>query len=202
VEVNGHAGAARRTSGPSSPTASATPAASAAPPTPAPSTAQAPALLENLDPPVRRNVALEGPSAPSAVEPSVSTQAPWWELALWSVVLLAGALALLAGLVPAGPGWLPGAGALAVATTYTWVLSARSGGRPVVFTALTLAVGAVTLALDKEELRTGAAVVTAVVAAVLAVVITVPAVRFIDAAREACIAVGVAGLGALAALCF
>jgi len=121
---------------------------------------------------------------------------------VWSVVLLAGAAALAAGLVPIGPDWLPGLGALAVATTYTWVLSARSGGRPVTFTVLTLAVGAITLALDREELRTGAAVVTAVIAAVLAVVITVPAVRFIDAARETCIAVGVAGLGALAALGF
>jgi hypothetical protein len=62
--------------------------------------------------------------------------------------------------------------------------------------------GVVTLVSDRDDLRTGAAVVTAVVAAVLAVVITVPAVRFLDAARETCIAVGVAGLGAVAALGF
>ncbi|SFB93782.1 hypothetical protein SAMN04487968_102368 [Nocardioides terrae] len=196
-EHNGRSGGARRAASPTPPLA-----APVEEPRPARATEPDPALLEDLDPPVRRTVALEGPAAPAAVEPAVSTQAPWWELTLWSVILVVGAAALAAGLVPTGPTWLPGAGALAVATTYTWVLAARSGGRPVTFTVLTLAVGAITLALDRDELRTGAAVVTAVIAAVLAVVITVPAVRFIDAARETCIAVGVAGLGALAALGF
>ncbi|MFI2708457.1 hypothetical protein ACH5WX_13035, partial [Nocardioides sp. CER28] len=44
--------------------------------------------------------------------------------------------------------------------------------------------------------------VTAAVAAVLGVVITVPAVRFWDAVRETCIAVVVAGIGAVAVLGF
>ncbi|WP_344042442.1 hypothetical protein [Nocardioides panacihumi] len=164
--------------------------------------ADAPAIIEHLDPPVRRTVALEGPAAPAAVEPAESTQAPWFEIVLWAVVVAAGLGALVAGMLPVGPSWLPGAGAVAVATAYTWVLAARTGGRPVVFSVLTAVAGVVTLALDNDELCTGAAVVTAAISAVLGVVITVPAVRFIDAVRETCIAVGVAAIGAVAVLGF
>jgi hypothetical protein len=91
---------------------------------------------------------------------------------------------------------------VAIATAYTWVLAARTGGRPGVFSALTLAVGVLTLVLDRDDLRTGAAVVTAAISAVLGVVITVPAVRFLDAVRETCLAVTVAGIGAVAVLGF
>jgi hypothetical protein len=149
---------------------------------------------------VRRNIALEGPAAPAAVEPSESTQAPLYEIVVWALVVAGGLGALIAGMVPTGPAWLPSAGSLAVATAYTWVLAARTGGRPVVFSALTLVVGAITLAVDQDELRTGAAVVVAAISAVLGVVITVPAVRFLDAVRETCIAVVVAAIGALAVL--
>jgi len=151
---------------------------------------------------VRRNVALEGPAAPAAVVPAESTQAPWFEIVIWAVVVAAGLGALVAGMLPVGPSWLPGAGAVAVATAYTWVLAARTGGRPVVFSVLTLIAGVVTLVLDNNELCTGAAVVTAAISAVLGVVITVPAVRFLDAVRETCIAVGVAAIGAVAVLGF
>jgi len=161
-----------------------------------------PAVVEHPTPPVRRNVALEGPSAPAAVEPTASTQAPLYEIVLWTVVVALGLGALALGMVPRGPDWLPGAGAVAVATAYTWVLAARTGGRPVVFSALTLVVGVLTLVLDRDDLRTGAAVVTAAVSAVLGVVITVPAVRFRDAVREACIAVAVGAIGAVAVLGF
>jgi hypothetical protein len=147
-------------------------------------------------------MALEGPAAPAAVEPTTSTQAPLSEILLWAGVVLAGLVALAAGMVPWGPDWLPGAGSVAVATAYTWVLAARTGGRPIVFSTLTLAAGVATLVLDKGELRTGAAVVTAAIAAVLGVVITVPAVRFRDAVRETCVGVGVAAIGAVAVLGF
>jgi hypothetical protein len=160
----------------------------------------APAVIEHLDPPVRRTVALEGPAAPAAVEPSESTQAPLYEIVLWALVVAGGLAALIAGMVPVGPEWLPSAGSVAIATAYTWVLAARTGGRPVVFSTLTLAVGVITLALDQEQLRTGAAVVVAAISAVLGVVITVPAVRFIDAVRETCLAVVVAAIGAIAVL--
>lgn len=161
-----------------------------------------PAFVEHADPPARRTVALEGPAAPPPVEPAASTRAPWYEIVLWALCLAAALGCLAAGMVPVGPGWLPGAGAVAVATAYTWVLTARTGGRPVVFTSLTLLLGVVTLVVDAPQLRTGAAVVTAALAAVLGVVITVPAVRFVDAVRETCVAVAVAGVGALAVVGF
>ncbi|WP_459983328.1 hypothetical protein [Nocardioides sp. AN3] len=154
------------------------------------------------EPSTRRSVALEGPAAPAAVEPADSTQAPLIEIVLWVIVVAAGVGSLVAGMVPVGPSWLPGAGAVAIGTAYTWVLAARTGGRPVVFSVLTLAVGMLTLVLGNDDLRTGAAVVTAAVSAVLGVVITVPAVRFLDAVRETCIAVAVAAIGAVAVLGF
>ena len=55
---------------------------------------------------------------------------------------------------------------------------------------------------DEDYLRTGAAVMTCVVSAVLAVMATVPAVRFLQAVRECCIAVLVAAVGALATVGF
>jgi hypothetical protein len=153
-------------------------------------------------PSTRGTVALEGPAAPAPVEPEVSTQAPLYEIVLWALVVAVGLGALAAGMVPTGPDWLPGAGAVAVSTAYTWVLAARTGGRPVVFSLLTLAIGVAALTVDRPELRTGAAVLTAAGAAVLGVIITVPAVRFIDAVRETCIAVLVGAIGAVAVLGF
>ncbi|MDN4172069.1 hypothetical protein QWY28_03865 [Nocardioides sp. SOB77] len=119
----------------------------------------------------------------------------------WVVVALAVA-ALVAAMVPVGPGWLPGVGSVAVATTYTWALAARTGGRPLVFSGLALVLGTAALVLDEEALRTGAAVLTCVVSAVLAVMGTVPARRFRQAARECGFALLVAAVGALATVGF
>lgn len=93
---------------------------------------------------------------------------------------------------------VPQAGAVVVASAYVWALAARTGGRPVVFGALTLGVGAVALLTDQDVLRDGAAVVTCAVSAILAVVATVPAVRTGAAVREVVVAVVVAALGGLA----
>jgi hypothetical protein len=116
--------------------------------------------------------------------------------------VLAGLAALVAAMVPVGPDWLAGAGAVAVASVYSWALAARTGGRPVIFGSLALALGVGVLVADEPFLRTGAAVLTCVVSAVLAVMATVPAVRFTAAAREAAIAVLVAAVGALATVGF
>lgn len=94
--------------------------------------------------------------------------------------------------------WLPQIGAVVVATTYVWALAARTGGRPVVFSLLTALVGAITLAADRDVLRSGAAVVVCIVSAVLAIVATVPAVKVRHAIREVVVVVLVSGLGALA----
>src|SRR4051794_25032271 len=81
-------------------------------------------------------------------------------------------------------------------------LAARTGGRPVIFGALTLSVGVLALLLDQDYLRTGAAVMTCVVSAVLAVMATTPAVRFARAARECVVAVLLAAVGAMATIGF
>jgi hypothetical protein len=123
-------------------------------------------------------------------------------LAVGLVAVLAGLAALVAAMVPVGPDWLAGAGAVAVASVYSWALAARTGGRPVIFGTLALALGVGVLVADEPFLRTGAAVMTCVVSAVLAVMATVPAVRFTAAAGEATIAVLVAAVGALATVGF
>ena len=66
------------------------------------------------------------------------------------------------------------------------------------FGGLALSLGVVVLVTGDPTLRTGAAVMTCVVTAVLAVMITVPARRFVAAARECVLAVLVASVGALA----
>ena len=116
--------------------------------------------------------------------------------------MAAGLAALVAATVPVGPTWLAGAGAVAVVSAYAWGLAARTGGRPAVFGGLALVLGVVVLVLDRDALRTGAAVLTCVVSAVFAVMATVPAVRFIAAVREAVVAVGIAAIGALATVGF
>jgi hypothetical protein len=128
-------------------------------------------------------------------------------VALWLLVVAAGLAALVVALVPAGRDrldgdWLDGAGAVAVVTAYAWALAARTGGRPVVFGGLTLVLGVLVLLLDRDYLRTGAAVMTCVVSAVLAVMVTTPAVRFTRAARECVVAVVVAAVGAMATIGF
>ncbi|WP_167305879.1 hypothetical protein [Nocardioides euryhalodurans] len=139
------------------------------------------------------------PMVQPAVEPEPESR---WRLralaALWLLLTAAGLAALVAGIVPWGPERLPEVGAVVVATTYVWALAARTGGRPVVFGALTLAVGIAVLVSDHEVLRNGAAVMTCAVSAILAVVATVPAVTARVAVREVLVAVLVAAGGGLA----
>lgn len=120
----------------------------------------------------------------------------------YAALVVLGVAALSAAVLRTGPPWLGGAGAVTVATTYSWALAARTGGRPVVFGFLALLLGVGVLVLDADYLRTGAAVMTCVVAAVLAVMATVPAVTYPAAAREVVVAILVAGVGALAAVGF
>ncbi|WP_181312983.1 hypothetical protein [Nocardioides campestrisoli] len=126
----------------------------------------------------------------------------WRVLGGAAVVLLAGCVALALAALHIGPGWLDGAGAVAVLTTYTWALMARTGGRQVVFTVLALAIGVITVAEGGDVLRSGAAVMTCVVSGVLAVVLTVPARTFVGVVREVVIATAVASVGAFATVGF
>jgi hypothetical protein len=125
-------------------------------------------------------------------------------VAIWLTILVAAAVALVAAIVGTeGPGrvtstWLADAGAIAVSTAYTWGLAARTGGRPVVFSILTLVLGGLVVGLDSDSLRGGAAVVTAVLTAVFAVMATVPAVHVLGAVRENGVALVLAAIGSMA----
>jgi hypothetical protein len=148
-----------------------------------------------------------GPVAGAAPELTVTVidEAPVHNrflVALWVLVVAGGVAALVAALVPTGPAWLDGVGAVAIVTAYTWGLAARTGGRPVVFGVLTLVLGVLVLWVDQDYLRTGAAVMTCVVSAVLAVMATTPAVQFARAARECVVAVLIAAIGAMATIGF
>ncbi|HYH35049.1 MAG TPA: hypothetical protein VD814_07865, partial [Nocardioides sp.] len=87
---------------------------------------------------------------------------------LWFLLSLAGVAALVAARVSWGPALLADLGAVVVSTTYVWALAARTGGRPVVFALLSLAVGVAVVVADRDVLRNGAAVMTGTVAAILA----------------------------------
>jgi len=123
---------------------------------------------------------------------------------LWTLLGLGGAFfaAAVALLVLAvagiGPAWFDQVGAIAVLTTYSALLALRTGGRPVVFGGLALAIGVGTVLLDNDQLRGGTAVIASTVTAVLAVMATVPARRVRHALRELLVAVAIAAVGALA----
>jgi hypothetical protein len=119
-------------------------------------------------------------------------------LAVWGLVTLAGVALLCCAVADVGPPVLSGIGAIVVAASYTSALSLRSGGRPVVYGLLAVAIGVAAVRLDQDFLRNGAAAMTAIVSGVFAVAATVPAVRYTQAVREVLVAVLIAAGGALA----
>ncbi len=121
-------------------------------------------------------------------------------LTLWFLVVVGSAAALVAALLGYVDDWLADVGAIATSTAYAWGLAARTGGRPALFSLLALVLGGAVVALDDRVLRSGAAVVTAVLTAVFAVMVTVPVVRFIGAIREVVVALLVAAAGSMATL--
>ncbi len=123
-------------------------------------------------------------------------------MALVAVLLTGGVSCLVLTFVGVGPPWLERAGAVLVAGVYTGVLAWRSGGRPFLVGAGAVLVGAAAVVTDVPVLRTGAAVLLTVIAGVLGVMVTVPAVRARRAVGEVLVAMGVAAVGALAALGF
>ena len=66
-----------------------------------------------------------------AVRPPTTSRSAGRCVAAWVAVVLAGLACLVAALVPVGPSYLEGIGAVAVASAYAWALAARTGGRPV-----------------------------------------------------------------------
>lgn len=162
---------------------------------------------------------LPPPPEPASVEPSgppLPPEGPRRTLLIgWFAVLLLGtgalAWAAVDGLVrtssslewlgPA-PAWLDGAGAVAVVTSLSWLLATRTAGRAMISAALALVLGVASLLVGGRILPTGAAVMTCVVGSVYAVMVTVPAVTWWKAVREAVIATLVATVTALAAVGF
>ncbi len=100
------------------------------------------------------------------------------------------------------PGWLDGAGAVAVVTALSWLLATRTSGRALVSAGLALVLGVASVVVGGRVLPTGAAVMTCVVGSVYAVMVTVPAITWWKALREALVATLVAGVTALAAVGF
>jgi hypothetical protein len=136
-------------------------------------------------------------------------------LALWFSVLTIGVVALLWSAIngvlhdnPAlerlgpVPGWLDGAGAVAVVTALSWLLATRTAGRALVSAGLAVVLGVTSLVVGGRVLPTGAAVMTCVVGSVYAVMVTVPAITWWKAVRETLVAVLVAAVTALAAVGF
>jgi hypothetical protein len=115
-------------------------------------------------------------------------------------VVLASAAALVAALMGEVGDWLADVGAVATTTAYAWGLAARTGGRPLIFSVLALVLGGLVVALDANPLRSGAAVMTAVLTAVFAVMVTVPARNILAAVRETVVTLLVSSVGAMATL--
>ena len=120
----------------------------------------------------------------------------------WSAVFALGVLLLALAALHVGPSWFDGIGAAVVLTSFCWSLAARTGGRPVIFSALGGSIGVAALLVDGSVLRSGAAVMTCVVSAVLAVLLTVPARTVLGAVREVALATAIASVGAFATIGF
>lgn len=125
---------------------------------------------------------------------------PGQRLAAWWVLVVGGLLTLVAGGMDLVPQPAEEIGAIAISAAYAWALAARTGGRPMVFGVLAALIGAAALVADTQLLRTGAAVGTCALGAVLGVMATVPARRFLHAAREVIVAMMLAGVAAVAAV--
>jgi len=121
---------------------------------------------------------------------------------LWSAAFVIGLACLLLAAFGLRPTELGGVGAVTIVTAYVYALAARTGGRPIIYGLLALVIGVTVLVTDKDQLRTGAAVMLSAISAVLAVMSTTPAVRFMRAARECVIAAAIAAIGSLGAIGF
>ena len=87
-------------------------------------------------------------------------------------------------------------------TAFSWLLATRTAGRAVISAGLALALGVASLLVGGRVLPTGAAVMTCVVGSVYAVMVTVPAITWWKAVREALVATLVAAVTAFAAVGF
>ena len=127
---------------------------------------------------------------------------PGWrqQVLLWSIAWIVGLACVVLAAFRIRAGLLGPIGAVDLTTVYVYGLAARTGGRPLIAGVLALVLGTSVFIVDSERMRTGAAVMMAVVSAVFAVMETTPAVTFKRAARECAQAAAVAIVGSLAAI--
>ncbi|MGH3443820.1 MAG: hypothetical protein ACRDPB_00460 [Nocardioidaceae bacterium] len=97
------------------------------------------------------------------------------------------------------PTWMPQAGAVAITVSYAFALAARTGGRPVPWSLLTLVLSVVAAVTRLPVLLAGAAVCTAVLGALLGVMLTVPVARYWRVVLECLLAIVVAVVAGFAA---
>jgi hypothetical protein len=120
--------------------------------------------------------------------------------ALWGVLTVAGVVAVTVVWTPYDvPRWVPNAGATTLTTTFAFALAVRTGGRPVITGALTLALTTAAVVTQQPVLLAAAAVCTATIGAVLGAMVTHPAARVPAVARECLLAVLVGVAAAFAA---
>jgi len=118
----------------------------------------------------------------------------------WFLLVALATAGLVAHHVPVvQPDWVPSAAAAALTVLFAFGLSARTGGRPLLASAVALALVLVAVLTERPVLLAGAAVSAAALGTVLGVMATVPAARFPAVVRECLVAATVAGLAALAA---
>ncbi|WP_299930588.1 hypothetical protein [uncultured Nocardioides sp.] len=201
-------------------TRKAEPASVAAPPPAAPPAPPPPTVTSEPAEPAPEAPPAPAPAAPASTAPA-GTGTTLHDgprrslLAFWFGVLVLGTAALgwsavsgaltdvaAVGEAGAAPGWLDGAGAVAVITSLSWLLATRTAGRALVSAGLALVLGVASLLVGGRVLPTGAAVMTCVVGSVYAVMVTVPAITGLKAVREALIAALVAAVAAFAAVGF
>lgn len=147
------------------------------------------------------------PAAAAPATPSVRTRGGWRRslpvrLARWTWFLLVAAATagLVAHHLPVDqPAWTTSAAAATITVTYAFGLAARTGGRPLLASALALTLVLVAVVTERPVLLAGAAVSTAALGTVLGVMATIPAARFRTVVRECLLAAGVAAVAALAA---
>ena len=91
-------------------------------------------------------------SRPAAAGPTERRRGAAAARSRWSAacVVLAGLVALVVAALGLAPEVASTAGAIAVSVAYVWALAVRTGGRPVVFGLLSLAIGVAVLLSDSE----------------------------------------------------
>jgi hypothetical protein len=119
---------------------------------------------------------------------------------LWTLTWAAGVVCVLLAALRFHPTLLGGIGAVDLTTVYVYGLAARTGGRPIIAGLFALVLGILVFVIDRDQLRTGAAVMMSAISAILAIMSTTPAVTVAKAARECVQAAFVAALGSLASI--